>query len=389
MVTGAVICEFNPFHNGHKYLLDKMREDGCDCVVAVMSTSFTQRGDVAVYSKFHRTKDALTSGADIVIELPVVWAVSSAQRFASAGCEIIKALGCVDRVYFGSESGDIENLIKATNATLDTKVNNLVKKLMDQGEYYPSAMEEAVSEMYGKATAAVLSSPNNTLGIEYIKALKDSNIEIRTIKRVGADHDSADTQDSFASASKLRQDILSGFDTDGFLPKSNGECGNPAFYEYGERAVMYALRSMMAEDFEKLPDVSEGLHNRIYEAVRTENTIDGVLTKVKTKRYTLSRLRRILTCALLGITKEHQATSVPYIRILGFNSCGELFLKQVMKASALPFIINVAGALDNLSSNAREIMNIEMKATDIRTVFEKSPTPCNSDFTHGIIKEIK
>ncbi len=389
MVTGALICEFNPFHNGHKYLLDKMRADGCDCVVAVMSTSFTQRGDVAVYSKFHRTKDALTGGADIVIELPVVWAVSSAQRFASAGCEIIKALGCVDRVYFGSESGDTENLIKATNATLDTKVNNLVKKLMEQGEYYPSAVEEAVSEIYGKKIADVLSSPNNTLGIEYIKALKDSDIEIRTIKRVGAEHDSEEAVKDFASASKLRGDILSDIDTVSFVPESNSKCDNSAFYEYGERAVLYALRSLSPENFENLPDVSEGLHNRIYDAVRTENTIDGILTKVKTKRYTLARLRRILTCALLGITKEHQSMSVPYIRILGFNSCGELLLKKAKDTSALPLIINVAGALDSLSNNAREILNIEMKATDLRTVFEKFPTHCSQDFTNRIIKEIK
>ncbi len=386
MVIGAVICEFNPFHNGHKYLLDKMRRDSCDCIVAVMSTSFTQRGDVAVYSKFQRAKDALKGGADIIIELPVVWAVSSAQRFAQAGCEIIKALGCVDRVYFGSESGDIDLLKSAADATLDEKVNAITNTYMSQGDYYPCALEKAVSEVFGKEVADILSSPNNTLGIEYIKSLKDSNIEIRTIRRVGAEHDSENTQDSFASASKVRSDILSGFSTEGFVPESNGECDNPAFYEYGERAVLYALRSLSPEDFESLPDVSEGLHNRIYEAVRTENTIDAILTKIKTKRYTLARLRRILTCAVLGITKEHQSMSVPYIRVLGFSFQGELLLRRAKETSALPFIINVAGALDTLNDNARKILDIEMKATDIRTVFEKSPTQCNQDYTQGIIK---
>ncbi len=386
MVIGAVICEFNPFHNGHKYLLDEMRRDGCDCVVAVMSTSFTQRGDVAVYSKFQRAEDALAGGADIVIELPVVWAVSSAQRFANAGCEIIKALGCVDRVYFGSESGDIDKLTKATNATLDEKVNEITNVYMSQGDYYPCALEKAVSEVYGKEVAEILASPNNTLAVEYIKALKGTDIELHTIKRIGAEHDSEEAVQEFASASKIRGDILQGFSTEKFVPSSNSECDNPAFYEYGERAVLYALRNLKAEDFENLPDVSEGLHNRIYEAVRTENTIDGILTKAKTKRYTLARLRRILTCALLGITKEYQSMSVPYIRVLGFSSNGELFLKNAKHTSSLPFIINVAGASESLNDNAREILNIEMKATHIRTVFEKSPTPCNRDFTQGIIK---
>lgn len=386
MVTGAVICEFNPFHNGHKYLLDKMREDGCDCIVAVMSTSFTQRGDVAVYSKFSRAQDALKGGADIVIELPAVWAVSSAQRFAYAGCEIIKALGCVDRVYFGSESGDANALTKACDATLDLKVNEITNMYMSQGDYYPSALEKAVAEVFGRNTADILSSPNNTLGIEYIKSLRDSSIEIRTIRRIGTEHDSNETKDSFASASKLRQDIISESSTERFVPTSNGECDNPAFYEYGERAVLYALRSMKPEAFEKLPDVSEGLHNRIYEAVRTENSISDILTKIKTKRYTQARLRRILTCALLGITKEHQAMSVPYIRVLGFSSQGELLLKNAKSTSSLPFIVNVAGAMDNLNSNARRILDIEMKATDLRTVFEKAPSPCGQDFTQGIIK---
>lgn len=386
MITGAVICEFNPFHNGHKYLLDKMREDGCDCVVCVMSTSFTQRGDVAVYSKFQRCADALTGGADIIIELPVVWAVSSAQRFAQAGCSIIKSLGKVDRVYFGSECGDIEILRKAAKATLDTQVTSLCKDYMAQGEYYPNALQKAVADIYGKAVADVLASPNNTLGIEYIKSLMDSNIEVRTIKRVGTAHDSADTTEEFASASKIRNDVKEGESSKEFIPCTNVVCNNPAFYEYGERAVLYALRNMTGEDFEKLPDVSEGLHNRIYEAVCKHNNIDDILSEIKTKRYTLARLRRILTCAVLGITRNHQNSQVPYIRVLGFSSTGELSLKEARSSSTLPFVINFAKDSKNLCDDAKVIADMETRATNLRTVFEKKPSPCNSDFTQGIIK---
>ncbi len=384
-MTGALICEYNPFHNGHKYMLDEMRKDGCDCIIAVMSGSFTQRGDVAVYSKFSRAKEALAGGADIVIELPCVYAVSSAQRFAQGGYDIIKATGVVDRVYFGSENGDITMLQKAAYATLDDKVNDRVKTLMSEGDYYPVALQKAVEEFYGKETADILSYPNNTLGIEYIKALKDSNIEVRTIKRTGVDHDSEDTTDTVASASKIREMIFSKEDFNSFIPKETEET-NPAFLSFGERAMLLKLRELTTEDIEKLPNVCEGLHNRISAVSKEKNTIDEILTEIKTKRYTHSRLRRILICALLDIKKDHQQRPVPYLRILGFNFTGEQLLKKMNTTATLPLIINVASGYKNLDSSAKEIFDIDLRATDIRTVFEKSPTPCGADFTNGIIK---
>lgn len=384
--TGAVICEYNPFHKGHKYLLDAMRADGCECIVAVMSGSFTQRGDVAVCSKFQRAEDALKGGADVVIELPAVYAVASAQRFAKGGCHIIKSLGSVDRVYFGSECGDIEILRSAAKATEDEKVNDIVKKLMQEGEYYPSALQKAVGEIYGEEIAAIIKSPNNTLGIEYMKCLEDSGIEVRTVKRTGVEHDSDETMDDFASASKIRELIRKDERYQNFVPEKSKEVNNPAFTEYGERALLYALRKLSADDIKKLPDVTEGLENRIYDAVRTKSNIEEILTEIKTKRYTHARLRRILTCAMLGITKELQDRDVPYIRILGFNSCGEILIRELKDTCPLSMIINVAKGYGELSEDAQEIFDIDIAATDIRTVFEKSPTPCSQDFTHGIIK---
>ncbi len=384
MVTGALICEYNPFHNGHKYMLDEMRKDGCDCIVAVMSGSFTQRGDVAVFSKFSRAKSALTNGADMVVELPCVFAVSSAQRFAKGGCEIIKALKGVNRVYFGSESGDISLLKKASDATDDPQVNEKVKAFMSEGDYYPVALQKAVKEICGNEYAEILSSPNNTLGIEYIKALKGSNIEVRTIMRTGVDHDSEDTTDTIASASKIRELISENIDYTPFTPDANAH--NPAFFDFGERAVLFKLRELTAEDFENIPDVCEGLHNRISAVSKSKNNMEDILSEIKTKRYTHSRLRRILTCALLGIRKEHQNISTPYIRVLGFNCVGEQFLKSIYTDSTLPIVLNVAKDMSKLSENAKVILNIDIKATDLRTVFEKSPTPCGADFTKGIIK---
>ncbi|MBQ4569223.1 MAG: nucleotidyltransferase family protein [Ruminococcus sp.] len=385
MPTGALICEYNPFHNGHKYMLSKMREDGCDAIVAVMSGSFTQRGDVAVCSKFSRAKEALRNGADLVIELPCVWAVASAERFARGGCEIIKAAGCVDRVYFGSECGDIQMLKAAADATNSTEVNEKLQSLMAQGEYYPKALQKAVEDVFGRELADVLSSPNNTLGIEYIKALTDSDTQLRTIKRTGVDHHSTHTTDTIASASKIRDMIKNEEDFSAFIPKDLEE-NNPAFLEYGERALLYMLRKFEIEDIKAIPDVSEGLENRILSAAKTHNSIEKILDEIKTKRYTHSRLRRILTCALLGIRKEHHAQAVPYIRVLGFNSRAEQLLKELNKSSALPLVLNVAKDKEKLSETAAEILSIDIKATDLRTVFEKSPSPCGADFTRGIIK---
>ncbi len=362
-----------------------MKKDGCDSVICIMSGSFTQRGDVAVCSKFTRTEQALKNGADLVIELPAVWAVSSAQRFAQGGCEIIKATGCADRVYFGSECGDIDLLKTAADATLDEKVGEKLQAYMSQGEYYPTALQKAIEEVLGKRIADTLSSPNNTLGIEYIKALKDSEIEARTITRTGVNHDSKATTDTIASASKIREMIAGGDDFAPFVPEDFEEA-NPAFMGYGDRAVLMMLRTLTAEILKETPDVSEGLENRILTAAKAHNNTQDILTGIKTKRYTMSRLRRILTCAMLGIRKDHYAQGVPYIRVLGFTAKGAELVKKMNKSSTLPLVINVAKDMSNLREKAREILDIDIKATDLRTVFEKSPTPCNEDYTKGIIK---
>lgn len=386
MITAALICEYNPFHKGHKYMIDEIRKDGCDCIVAVMSGSFTQRGDVAVLSKFTRSEDALMGGADLIIELPTIWAVASAQRFAKGGTDIIKALGMVDRVYFGSECGDISLLKQVASATKDHRVSQCVKVLMNEGMYYPSALEKALREIHGDKVADIVTEPNNTLAIEYIKSLEGSGIEVRTIKRKGASHDSDEVADDIASASKIRSMIYRDENTDTLLPCTNQGVNNPASISFGERAFLYALRMLTPEDIEKLPDVSEGLENRIYESIRKNSTLEDIIADIKTKRYTHARLRRILTCGLLGVTKKLTDSPVPYIRILGFNPTGEKFVKEITKTCSLPVIINVAKDMKILSDSAREVLMLDIKATDVRTIFEETPSDCGSDYTTGLIK---
>lgn len=384
MKIAAVICEFNPFHNGHKYLLDEIRQQGYRCIICVMSSSFTQRGEVAVFDKFARAESALKNGADLVIELPTPYAVASAQVFAKGGADIIKATGVVDKVFFGSECGDIHLITKAANATMDEAVGAILKEKMNQGEYYPNALEAAVRKVCGDRIADVLASPNNTLGVEYVKELMGSGIETGTIKRVAVEHDSRQACESYASASLIREMIYNGNDAKAYMPPC--DISNPAFMAYGERAVIFKLKSMSAEDFEKLPDVSEGLHNRIYSAVQKCSSLEELLFSVKTKRYTMARLRRIITYALLGITKDLQSAPLPYLRILGMTEIGKAVLSDIAKHTPLPIVTSLASAFKTLDEKAKEMLICEIKATDLRTVFEKNISTSGKDFTTAVIK---
>ena len=384
MKIAAVICEFNPFHNGHKYLLDKIRAQGFDSIICVMSGSFTQRGEVAVLDKFQRAKVALKNGADLIIELPVPYAVASAQIFAKGSARIIKATGVTDAVFFGSECGEIELLKKAAFATKDEKVAEVLKEKMNLGDYYPLALEKAVNEVFGSEISDILASPNNTLGVEYIKELDTSGIETATVKRIAVDHDSTDSNGNFASASLIREMIFKGEDVSKFVP--NGGFNNPAKTQFGERAVMYKLKSMNLEDFENLPDVTEGLHNRIYTAVRKCSSLEELLKEIKTKRYTLARLRRIITYAILGITKDLQSTPVPYLRILGMTEKGKETLSLIAKKSSLPIVTSLSSALKSLDENALKMLMCDINATDIRTVFEKEISESGADFSTAMLK---
>ena len=385
MKIAAVICEFNPFHNGHKYLLSEIKAQGYDTIIGVMSGSFTQRGEVAILDKFERAKTALKNGADLILELPVPYAVASAQIFAKGGAQIIKATGVVDTVFFGSECGDIELLKKAAFATKDEKVAEILKENMDKGDYYPLALEKAVKEVFCSEISDILASPNNTLGVEYIKELEGSGIETATIKRIAVEHDSSASKGEFASASLIREMIFKGEDTRNFV--SDGEFKNPAGTEFGERAVLYKLKSMKAEDFENLPDVTEGLHNRIYNAVRKCSTLEELLREIKTKRYTQARLRRIISYAVMDITKELQSTPVPYLRVLGMTDTGKEALSMIAKNSALPVVTSVASSLKTLEGKAKEMLMKDINATDIRTIFEKEITDSGKDFSTAMIKE--
>lgn len=374
----AVISEFNPFHNGHKYLIQTVKELTKEPIVAIMSGSFTQRGEVALTDKFSRTKTALENGVDLVLEMPTVYAVASAQRFGFCGVQIAKSFDCVNYLAFGSESGNVEKLKSALNAIKNSSVNEIVSEKMSGGDYYPRALQSAVSEVFGEETAEVLSSPNNILAIEYMKNLANTEITPLAVKRVGTAHDSKEVCGEYASASLVRSILRKGESAEKYIPSVSQEI---TFPENLERIMLYKLRTMNAKDFSLLPDVSEGLENRIIDAVKKYNSLKEILSSVKTKRYTYARLRRIMTCALLDITEDLQHTPISYVRALGFTKEGAALLKSCN----LEVVTSVAKALKADSDTAR-LLEKDVLANDIAALAYNNVGKCGNDYIQQIVK---
>lgn len=345
-MTTGIICEFNPFHSGHKYLMDTVRAES-DGIVCVMSGNIVQRGEFAVYDKFKRTKDALQGGADLVIELPCVYSAMSAGGFAKYAVEILEKSGVIDQIAFGAECDDKRKLKEVAD-----KIKNNEKKIaeeMKNGLSYPAARKKIIDD-------EVLDYPNNILAIEYINC---TNLPFTAVKRIGKGHDSDDEK---YSASAIRQNL------DRKKICSIYNC---------ETAILSKLRTMDANDFLKIEDVNEGLENRIINAVRTSSSLYEIYSKIKTKRYTHSRIRRIILKSYLGITKEY-TFNVPYIRILGFNHKGKEILSEMKKKAKLP-IISRYSDINSLDDDAKKLFALECRCTNLYNLGYKIPLPCGTE----------
>lgn len=389
MKASAIICEYNPFHNGHKHQIDCIKAHSDNAVVAIMSGNFTQRGDVAIIDKFSRGKIAVENGADLVIELPTVYASSGAESFARGGVQLAKALGCTEKLCFSTEETNTDLLLKTAEAFKNPNLNDEIKKNMKRGNYYPQAVEMAFETIYSKSLAQVITQPNNVLAVEYIKMLEGTDIKPFILERIGTGHHEHICRGNITSGSNLRKMILhNNEDVNKYMPKiSHKVFKNPASIYNLEKAVLFKLRTMNVDDFAKLPDVTEGLENRIYEAVRKATSLEELLTIIKTKRYTLARLRRIIICALLGIKSHMTKEDVPYIRVLAFNEKGQELMKEIKLKGTLPLITNVADGYKNLNEKGKEIFNIDLLASDIYSLATDNIEPCGKDFTNGIIKK--
>jgi predicted nucleotidyltransferase len=379
MKTAAIICEYNPFHNGHKYHIEKTKTDfGATHLIGVMSGNFVQRGDVAVYDKFTRAKQALENGIDLVLELPVTYSLSSAEQFAAGAVKILNSLNCVNLLSFGSECGDIELLNETAGAVAYLSETEEFHGLMRRGLSYPAALSKVIEKNYEDIITETLTSPNNTLAVEYINALADtgSAIEPVTVKRHGAEHDSEEAAKNSASASLLRKMIINNDDVSGYTP-----CTFPAdsaILSRLETAILYKLRSMSSDEISKVPNVLHGLENRIVKVVKAARTLPELMVLIKTKRYTLARLRRIILCCLLGITKNDAKRPPQYIRILGMNEKG----REILAASNSDLPVNASlSTLMKHSDACKRQGLLEIRCTDIYALAFKKALPCSLELT--------
>lgn len=330
MKTVAVICEYNPFHNGHARQLRQMAAVGT--TVCVMSGNYVQRGEPAICDKWTRARAAALCGADLVLELPVTYALRSAEGFANGGVEVLERLGCVDALCFGSETGSAERVLSTARLLLSDAFSAALRQELATGVSFPRARELAVRRLSGEETPP-LSAPNDILAVEYCKALlrRGSAIEPMLIRRDGDYH--VGTDPNAPSASFLRTQER----WDGCVPEAALACfaGAPRFTAAaGERAWLARLRGMPDAAFETLPFGSEGLWRRLLRACRTEETLEGIVEAAKTKRYPRTRLMRMLLCAYLGIDEALLRAQAPYIRVLAANERGQAVLRRARKNGA-------------------------------------------------------
>lgn len=367
MIISGIICEYNPFHNGHMFQLQETRKKGATHVIAIMSGNYVQRGEIALVDKHIRAEIAVKSGADLVIELPVPYSVSSAEIFSKGGVYILNQLGVVDMLSFGSESGDIELLKKAADASKEVESHVEVSKLISQGISYPSAVADIIKKDYGEEIYNVFSSPNNTLGIEYIKALDffKSKISPVTITRKAVDHDSMDACNDFASASMIRELIKFDKDIAAFIPDVcrkalNEQISKDRISEIRniENIIFYKLLSLTKDELSHLPDANNGLSDRLHTACRKAKSYSELLDLTKTKCFTLARIRRVISYALMGITADDLYTLPQYARILAFNDRGCEVLAKIKEKSDFPISTSLMD-LSKLNDSAKRLAELD------------------------------
>jgi len=414
MKVVGLIVEYNPFHLGHLYHLETAKKvTSSDYVICVMSGNFIQRGEPAMFDKWARTKMAILGGADLVIELPVVYGMSSAEYFAKAGVSLLCKTGIVDSLCFGSEIGSLEELraIAEVLANEPYDYKSLLKKYLDGGISYPAAREKALLDYFKLAgldyehLSDYISKANNILGIEYLKALinMDSKIKAVTIKRQGSDYTDINLSGQFSSATSIREIIQ----TDGLnsaikstisestfnVIKEEVESGRgPIFTNYFDNIVLALLRRLGRDGLEHLPYMGEGLHNRLYKGLLKSSTIGELVDKSCTKRYTRTRVLRGIMHSLTGLQeedfKEFNSSGGPkYIRVLGFNSKGQQMLGEMKEKATLPVIIKTADYTKILDETGRKMFEIESASTDMYVLgYPTAKKGIGQEFTRNVVR---
>lgn len=405
----GVVAEYNPFHNGHYYHLQATKEiTGAEYCVAVISGNFTQRGDTSIVNKWAKAYMAICGGADLVIELPTVYSISSSENFASGAVKILDNLKVVDAISFGAEANDLATLNNIANVLYEEPkaYTNILSHELKKGISYPAARENALMMYLNdiKRYANTLSSPNNILAIEYLKALKiqKSKLEPIMIRRKKVYYNDNKIVDDFASATAIRK-LLQGGEYANLrkvIPRSSYTIIGQESRKGGmvlslskyEKEIIYTLRKMTVEEIAELPDVSEGLQFAIKNAANEANNLKDLISNIKSKRYTQTRIQRILLYALLGIDKklmENSRKVVPYVRVLGFTQKGKSLLSEISRRNPkLNIITSLKKYMDqnqNKNKVLAEMLEKDIFATDVYTLGYIGESKANLDFTNNMI----
>ena len=398
----AIIAEYNPFHNGHLYHLQKSKKDiKPDYSICIMSGNFCERGDTSILDKWSKTEAALKCGFDMVIELPVLYSISSAENFAEGALKILDAFDDVT-LSFGSECGNLDILNNIANVLYDEpkEYQTILSHELSKGLSYPKARENALLLYLNdiKKYANVLSNPNNILGIEYLKAIKKlkSKVKPYTVKRIDAGYNSLKVKDRLASATAIRNLLKENKDVKKLMPTpsynillNNIEHGKTIKnISVFEKEIIYTLRKMSLKEISNLQDVTEGLENVIKQAANNCNNLEDLINSIKSKRYTRSRIQRILLYSILNITKKDIQDSYktkPYIRVLGVSNKGKLLLSQLNNPK-YPSITSIKKFMDsNNNKTLKNMLEKDILASNIYTLGYENDSKANLDYTKKLI----
>lgn len=405
----GIVCEYNPFHNGHLYhIIQSKKMTGADYTIAIMTGNFTQRGDVSIVDKWSKTEMALLAGVDLVIELPLLYSISSAENFADGAIKILNSLKIVNNIAFGSETRDINILDRVAEILCyePKEYQTLLSHELSKGLSYPKARENALMMYLNdvRRFANVLSAPNNILGIEYLKALRKSKSPILPvcIPRIGAGHNDTTYSKNIANATTVRNLVASHrYDTLEFkrlvpistysILSENIKKGHiiTGLHNF-EKEIIYTLRRMSILEIANLPDVSEGLEYKLKNAANSCNSLVEFFNIVSSKRYAKTRISRILVYALLGITKKDMQLSKsapPYVRVLGFNRHGQKLLSMISEANPkLPLITSVKKFEEsNKNKHIQSMLAKDIWATDVYTLGYEFDSWAGLDYTQRLI----
>lgn len=407
----GLITEYNPFHNGHLYhIQETKRITGADYVVVVMSGNFVQRGAPALIDKYHRTKMALSCGADIVLELPVCYSTASAEFFALGAVSLLDKLGIIDYLCFGSECGSVSELQTAAELLLDEppRYKELLNQFIKSGKTYPAARMEAIKTILPAMGESLLSSPNNILGIEYIKALLRFHSPIKpvTITRITADYHSQNltslTENTISSATAIRKALQENRFQDYLIHQvpepvykimeENYQKTYPIFDEDFSLLLNYKLLTETRESLTRYTDITPDLANRIYETAFFHLTFPELAQAIKSRQWTLTRINRGLIHLLLNLYSDqfhhyNETGYTQYARLLGFRKTSSHLIRIIADNETIPVITKVADAKLKLSQTALAMFKEDITSAHLynQVVFHKYGTVLKDEYTHGVI----